>query len=207
VAFEGKILPVVIHGDPVLHQRAAEVQEINDDVRQLVADMHTTQEAARGVGLAAPQVGVGLRIFTWEYEKTGDAPNKGEVLNPVLTLLGKVSQEDPDPEHETEGCLSVPALGFPLKRSDHVRLQGFDVNGETIDFEAYGWFARILQHEFDHLNATLYVNRLNTRWAKRWKKELRKHGWTKPGNTWMPGEDADPFGHDEEHDDQEVNQA
>lgn len=92
------------------------------------------------------------------------------MLNPVLTLLGKVSQEDPDPERETEGCLSVPALGYPLKRSDHVRLQGFDVEGNPVDFEAYDWFARILQHEFDHLNATLYVNRLNAHWSKRWKK-------------------------------------
>ena len=198
MAFEGKILPIVIHGDPVLHNRAAEVEEINDDVRQLVADMHVTQEAARGVGLAAPQVGVGLRIFTWEFEHTGDAPRKGEVLNPVLTLLGKVSQEDPDPETETEGCLSVPGLGYPLKRADHVRLQGFDIDNNPIDFEAHDWFARILQHEYDHLNATLYVNRLNPRWGKRWKKELRKQGWTTAGNTWMPGEDNDPFGHDEE---------
>lgn len=199
---EGKVRPIVIHGDPVLHSRAAEVDEINDSVRQLVADMHVTQEVARGVGLAAPQVGAGLRIFTWEFEHTGDAPTKGEVLNPVLTLLGKVSQEEPDPETETEGCLSVPALGFPLKRSDHVRLQGFDINGSAIDFEAHHWFARILQHEFDHLNATLYVNRLNTRWSKRWKKELHKHGWTTAGNTWTPGEDVDPFGHDNEDDEE-----
>ena len=135
MAAEGRILPIVIHGDPVLHNRAAEVEEITNDIRQLVADMHVTQEAARGVGLAAPQVGVGLRIFTWEFEHTGDAPTKGEVLNPVLTLLGKVSQEDPDPERETEGCLSVPALGYPLKRSDHVRLQGFDVEGKPVDFD------------------------------------------------------------------------
>lgn len=203
MALEGKILPIVIHGDPVLHKRASEVDEINDDIRQIVADMHVTQEAARGVGLAAPQVGVGQRIFTWEFEHTGDAPTKGEVLNPVLTLLGKVSQEDPDPDSETEGCLSVPALGYPLKRSDHVRLQGFDVSGDPIDFEAHDWFARILQHEFDHLNGALYVNRLNTRWSKRWKKELRRQGWNTAGNTWMPGEDDDPFGHDDEEAEEE----
>lgn len=198
MTFEGKVLPIVVHGDPVLHNRATEVEEINDDIRQLVADMHVTQEAARGVGLAAPQIGAGLRIFTWEFEHSGEAPSKGEVINPVLTLLGKVSQEDPDQETETEGCLSVPGLGYPLKRSDHVRLQGFDVDGNPLDFEAHGWFARIMQHEFDHLNATLYINRLNTRWAKRWKKELRKQGWTTAGNTWMPGADEDPFGHDED---------
>lgn len=204
MSLEGKVLPIVIHGDPVLHTRAAEVEEINDDIRQLVADMHVTQEAARGVGLAAPQIGVGLRIFTWEFEHSGAAPSKGEVLNPVLTLLGKVSQEDPDPETETEGCLSVPGLGYPLKRSDHVRLQGFDVHGDPVDFEAHGWFARIMQHEFDHLNAKLYINRLNQRWGKRWKKELRKQGWTTAGNTWMPGDDDDPFGHDDEASDEKL---
>lgn len=197
------ILPVTIHGEPVLHQRAAEVEEINDEIRQLVADMHETQVAARGVGLAAPQVGVGLRIFTWGFEHTGEAPNQGEVINPVLTVLGKISEEEPDLESETEGCLSVPGYSFPLKRSDHVRLQGFDVNGDPIDFEATGWFARIMQHEFDHLNGTLYVNRLNKRWAKRWKKELKREGWTVPGNTWMPGEDQDPFGHDDVDEDPE----
>src|SRR5690625_4478042 len=166
--------------------------------------MHVTQEAARGVGLAAPQIGVGLRIFTWECEPSGAAPSKGEVLNPVLTLLGKISQEDPDPETETEGCLSVPGLGYRLKRSDHVRLQGFDVNGDLLDFEAHGWFARIMQHEFHHLNAKLYINRLSQRWAKRWKKELRKQGWTTAGNTWMPGDDDDPFGHDDEASDEKL---
>src|SRR5690625_7935024 len=104
--------------------------------------MHVTQEAARGVGLAAPQVGVGLRIFTWEFEHTGDAPTKGEVLNPVLTLLGKVSQEEPDPESETEGCLSVPALGYRLRRSITVRLQAFNFMGNPEFFEAEDGLAR-----------------------------------------------------------------
>src|SRR5699024_2487293 len=96
------------------------------------------------------------------------------------------------------GCLSVPALGYPLKRSDHVRLQGFDVNCDPVGFDAYDCFARILQHEFDHLNATLYVNRLNPRWSKHWKQELRKQGWSTAGNTWMAGDDEDPFRHDDE---------
>lgn len=194
------IRPITIYGEPVLHQRAAEVQEINDDIRQLVADMHVTQEAAYGVGLAAPQVGVGLRIFTWAYEDTGDAPEQGEVINPTLKVLGKISQTTPDVDTESEGCLSAPGYSFPLKRSDHVRLQGFAVDGSPIDFEARGWFARIMQHEYDHLDGYMYVNRLNDKWGKKWKKTVRREGWNVPGNTWLPGTDTDPFGHDDEED-------
>lgn len=191
------IRPITVHGDPVLHRRATEVTEITPEIVTLVQDMHLTQRVANGVGLAAPQVGVGLRIFTWGYEDAaGVAPTHGEVINPVLTVLGKISEEEPDRTEDTEGCLSVPGLGFPLQRSDHVRLQGFTVNGDALDFEATGWFARIMQHEFDHLNGTLYVNRLNKRWSKRWKKELKKHGWTTEGRTWLPGNDQDPFGHE-----------
>lgn len=193
------IRPILIHGEPVLHRRAEEVQTIDERVRELIADMDDTLEASRGVGLAAPQVGVGLRIFHWRYGgDTGEAPHRGVVINPRLRLIGKVSKEEPDAETEVEGCLSAPGYGFPLKRSDHVELQGLDASGEQVRFEATGWFARVMQHEYDHLDGCLYVNRLNPRWAKRWKKALKREGWTIPGNSWMPGEDPDPFGHDEE---------
>lgn len=193
------IRPITIHGEPVLHRRAEEVQRIDDQVRELIADMDETLDASRGVGLAAPQVGVGLRLFLWKYDgETAGAPRRGVVLNPRLRLIGKVSKEEPDPETEVEGCLSAPGYGFPLKRSDHVELQGLDAAGDPLRFEATGWFARILQHEYDHLDGYLYVNRLNPRWARRWKKALKREEWTVPGNTWMPGEDPDPFGHDDE---------
>lgn len=192
------IRPITIHGEPVLHRRASEVTEIDAEIRSLVEDMFETQDAARGVGLAAPQVGVGLRIFTWTFEDSGDAPSRGHVINPVLTRIGKTSQEDPDPDQESEGCLSVPGYSFPLKRSDHVRLTGQDVDGNELDFEATGWFARVMQHEYDHLDGYLYINRLNGKWTRRWKKSLRREGWTVPGNTWLPGTDRDPFGHDDD---------
>jgi peptide deformylase len=191
------IRPITIHGEPVLHRRASEVTQVDDGIRTLIEDMFETQDAARGVGLAAPQVGVGLRIFTWAFEDSGDAPSRGHVINPVLTRLGKTSQEDPDPDEESEGCLSVPGYSFPLKRSDHVRLTGQDVDGNEIDFEATGWFARVMQHEYDHLDGYLYINRLNGKWTRRWKKSLRREGWNVPGNTWLPGTDRDPFGHDD----------
>ena len=193
------IRPITVYGEPVLHTRAAEVEVIDDSIRTLVEDMYETQEAAHGVGLAAPQVGVGLRVFTWTFPDTGAAPNIGHVINPVLTYLDKAPQTDPHKDDDVEGCLSVPGLGFPLVRSSHVRLTGQDVTGERIDVEARGWFARILQHEYDHLNGTLYVNRLEGKWQRKWKRAQRAEQLNVPGVTWMPGEDVDPFGHDEDH--------
>lgn len=189
------VRPIVIYTEPVLHQRAADVTEIDDEVRTLVADMFETMDAANGVGLAAPQVGVGLRIFTWDYdEHEDDAPSRGVVINPQITL-SKVSGANPDPERHTEGCLSVPGLDFPLQRADYAHLTGIDVDGNPVDFEATGWFARILQHEYWHLEGKLYVDMLNDRWTRRWRRERKKAGMTQPGLTWMPGVDPDPFGH------------
>ncbi|WP_044492747.1 peptide deformylase [Nesterenkonia massiliensis] len=195
------IRPIMIHGEPVLHTRAQDVQSIDDEIRALLADMDDTLDASHGVGLAAPQIGVGLRIFNWKYDgDTGGVPHRGVVLNPRLRLIGKVSQEDPDPDEEVEGCLSAPGYGYPLKRSDHVEIIGLDREGNPLQFEATGWFARIMQHEYDHLDGYLYINRLNPKWAKRWKKALKKEGWTVPGNSWLPGTDPDPFGHGEDAD-------
>lgn len=189
------IRPVVIYGEPVLHRRAAEVDVIDDEIRELVADMFETMDAANGVGLAAPQIGVGLRIFTFDYpDHDDDAPHRGVLINPKLTL-SKIPGTAPDPDSESEGCLSVPGLDFPLKRADYARVQGQDVDGNPVDFEAHGWFARVMQHEYVHLDGKLYVDLLDAKWAKRWKKAQKKEGFNRPGQTWMPGEDPDPFGH------------
>lgn len=192
------IRPITIHGEPVLHRRAAEVSVVDEEIRTLVEDMYETMDAAHGVGLAAPQVGVGLRLFTYTYPPAGPGlPARGVFINPRLRLIGRVSQEEPDRDEESEGCLSVPGYGFPLKRSHHVEISGLDADGEPVSFEATGWFARILQHEYDHLDGRLYVDRLNSRWSRRWKKALKREGWTVPGHTWTPGVDRDPFGHDD----------
>jgi len=194
------IRPITIYGEPVLHRRADDVDTIDDSIRELVADMFETQDAAHGVGLAAPQIGVGLRIFTYSYADSGDQPSRGVIINPRLRLIGKVSKDPADPEEEAEGCLSAPGLNYPLKRSEHVEITGVDLEGQPLKFEATGWFARILQHEYDHLDGYLYVNRLDGKWARRWKKAMKREGWNQPGLTWMPGVDPDPFGHDEPED-------
>ncbi|WP_120004790.1 peptide deformylase [Nesterenkonia muleiensis] len=198
------VRPIVIHGEPVLHRRASEVQTIDAEIQALIKDMNETLDASNGVGLAAPQIGVGLRIFNWKYAETGDVPHRGVIINPRLRLIGKVSQEMPDPDHEAEGCLSAPGYSFPLKRSGHVEITGLDAAGHPVQFEATGWFARILQHEYDHLDGYLYVNRLTDRYAKQWKKVVKREGWSQAGNSWMPGKDPDPFGHDDEQGSAEV---
>lgn len=188
------IRQITVYGEPVLHQRAAEVTVFDDELRELVADMHTTMDAAHGVGLAAPQIGIGLRIFTYIYADQDTAPERGVLINPKLTL-SKVSQAAPDVDEESEGCLSVPGLSFPLKRADYAKVEGVDEFGKPISFEAHGWFARIMQHEFDHLDGLLYVDKLVPKWDKRWLKAKKSLGWGTPGITWLPGTDADPFGH------------
>lgn len=188
------VRPVVVYGDPALHARAAEVTDFNDELRSLIADMYETMHAANGVGLAAPQVGVGLRIFTYTMENDDGVPAEGVLVNPRI-VLGKVSQAQPDPDDEAEGCLSAPGLSFPLKRAEYARVMGFDGDGNPLDFEATGWFARMMQHEYDHLDGYLYVDKLNPKWAKRWKKAKKSLEWGVPGNSWMPGVDPDPFGH------------
>ncbi len=193
------IRPVVITGDPVLHTRARPVEVIDDEVRDLVADMYETMDAARGVGLAAPQVGVGLRIFTWALRNDDGVPPRGVVVNPYL-VASKPVAGDPDPHEECEGCLSVPGESFPLRRGEQATITGQDLDGHELHYEATGWFARMLQHEYDHLNGFLYVDRLTGKWARRAKKAVRANGWGEPGRTWMPGVDRDPFGHDDDDD-------
>lgn len=192
--------PITIWGEPVLHQRAAEVTEFDDALRTLIADMHETNDAARGAGLAAPQIGVGLRVFVYKFRNEDGVPPRGAIVNPRLTL-SKVSGAAPDPEEDEEGCLSFPGEGYPLRRAEWVKVEGFDGDGQPLEFVATGWFGRVMQHEYDHLDGKLYVNRLIDKYAKKARRAARKHGWGVPGLTWMPGVDPDPFGHGDHDDD------
>jgi peptide deformylase len=188
------VLPITIWGEPVLHRRASEVEVFDDELRTLIADMFETNDAANGVGLAAPQIGVGKRVFVYKYANDDGAPATGVLVNPVLTL-SKISGAVPDPDEEEEGCLSFPGEVYPLKRAEWARVEGFDGFGQPVKFEATGWFARVIQHEFDHLDGKLYVNRLMDRYSRKAMKQAKKNGWGVPGLTWMPGVDPDPFGH------------
>ncbi|MFT4211825.1 MAG: peptide deformylase [Microbacterium sp.] len=182
------VLPIRIMGDPVLHAPAAEVDEITEEIRTLVADMFETMDAAPGVGLAAPQVGVPLRVYTYTYHDDDGVPWRGVLINPELWMSPPVPGE-PDPDEESEGCLSFPGERFPLRRADRVIVTAVDLEGEPVRIEVDGWRARIMQHEFDHLDGILYVDRLNDSDGKTARKIAKKRGWGRPGQSWLPGVD------------------
>ncbi|MDL9936999.1 peptide deformylase [Gordonia sp. ABSL1-1] len=199
------ILPICIVGEPVLHEPTAPVPLDADgrpsaEVVTLLDDMYETMDAARGVGLAANQVGVGLRMFVYDCpdgERHVATRRRGEVINPVLET-SEIPETMPDPDDDVEGCLSVPGEQFPTGRADWARVTGVDRNGEEIVVEGSGFFARMLQHETGHLDGYLYVDVLIGRNARGAKKAIKKNKWGVPGLTWLPGSVTDPFGHDDD---------
>ncbi|MFG6445561.1 peptide deformylase [Microbacterium sp. P06] len=182
------VLPIRIMGDPVLHSPAARVVEISDEIRTLVADMFETMDAAPGVGLAAPQVGVSLRIYTYNYAGDDGTPWRGVILNPELWMR-PLEPGFPDEDDEAEGCLSFPGERFPLRRSNEVLVTGTDLDGQSVSIQVDGWRARIMQHEFDHLDGILYVDRLDDSDWKTAQKIAKKRGWNRPDQSWTPGVD------------------
>lgn len=172
----------------MLHTRAKEVEVFDAELRKLVEDMYETMDKAPGVGLAAPQIGVGLRVFTYDYPDDDGNERRGVVINPVLEL-GPIVDEPANEETEIEGCLSVPGERFPLKRADRAVITGVDLDQKPIRIEAEGWFARIFQHEFDHLDGTLYVDRLAEPWKEISTDIIADNGWGTPGLFWLPGKD------------------
>lgn len=186
------VLPIRISGDPVLHSPAAPVTVIDDELRTLVADMYETMDAAPGVGLAGPQVGVGLRVFVYSYDAVGpdgeDVEYRGVAINPELYITPP-STLPADPDTESEGCLSFPGERFPLARGDEAILRATDLDGEPYEIHARGWLARIFQHEFDHLEGRLYVDRIDRAYQKVAGKIEKKRGWGVPGHAWLPGVD------------------
>ncbi|MEE2031014.1 peptide deformylase [Rhodococcus chondri] len=195
------ILPIVIVGDPVLHNPTAPVTESPDEIAPLIADMYETMDAANGVGLAANQVGVAKRLFVYDCPDLDDsgkvARRRGAVINPVLET-SEIPETMPDPEDDLEGCLSVPGENFPTGRADWAKVTGTDEKGDPIEIEGRGFFARMLQHEVGHLDGFLYVDVLIGRNARAAKKTIKRAGWGTPGLTWLPGTVEDPFGHDDD---------
>lgn len=182
------VLPILITGEPVLHCPAIDVTDFGDILRTLVDDMFETMAAAPGVGLAAPQVGVDLRVFVFDWTDDDDHNHRGVAVNPELFVTPSPLR-DPDEDDEAEGCLSVPGERYPLARSARAILRAVDLDKKAFEIEADGWLARIFQHEYDHLDGILYVDRLAHAWGKPVAKMVKKHGWGVPGNSWMPGRD------------------
>jgi peptide deformylase len=182
------VRPIRITGDPTLHSPAAVVAEIDDSVRELVRDLQETMVAAPGVGLAAPQVGVPLRIFVWSWIDEEGIAHQGTAINPHL-LIAPLTLDELDEDEESEGCLSIPGERYPLRRSTEALLTATGLDGKPFEVRATGWLARIFQHEYDHLDGVLYADRLDYPDAKGVAKAIRKKGWGTPGQSWMPGVD------------------
>ncbi|MDN5930147.1 MAG: peptide deformylase [Pseudonocardia sp.] len=182
------VRPIRIIGDPVLHTRTRPVETFDEELKTLVADMFDTMAAADGVGLAANQVGVDLRVFVHDCpDEETRARVRGVVVNPVLETTSR-PEGMPDPEDDDEGCLSVPAEAFPTGRAEWAKVTGVDADGAPVEVEGHGFLARGLQHEVDHLDGVIYVDRLVGRNARAAKKALRRNGWGVPGLSWDPSE-------------------
>ena len=139
-------------GDPVLREMCREVETIDDDVRALVDDLLETMYAEDGIGLAAPQIGVPLRVFV--YDVRDDELEPGVLVNPrIVEATGK--------QKEVEGCLSIPGLDEVVERSGQVVVEGLDRDGEPVRIEATGLLSRCLQHENDHLDGVLFIDRVS----------------------------------------------
>jgi peptide deformylase len=159
------IQPIRLFGDPVLRKPALEVVDFDKELRRLVADLTDTMLEAPGAGLAAPQIGIGLRVFTWYVDD-----EVGHLVNPVLDL----SEEEQD---GPEGCLSIPGLSIDCKRALSVVAKGFDQHGEPVVIEGSELLARAIQHETDHLDGVLFLDRLDPANRKLAMKEIRESEW------------------------------
>ncbi len=155
-----------IIGDPVLRTECDWITDIDDSVRALVEDLLETVDEDGRAGLAANQIGVGLRAFSWNID--GEI---GYILNPKIVELSKDEYQDGD-----EGCLSVPGLWFPTERAWYARAQGTDLDGKEVVIEGEELMARCIQHECDHLEGHLYLDRLDRKNRAKAMKELRAQG-------------------------------
>lgn len=166
------VRPIRVLGDPVLRRRAEEVPAVDDEVRALIADMFDTMRAAEGIGLAAPQVGVSWRVLVADIG--ADGPGPLALVNPVLV------EASPERERAWEGCLSLPGLEAEVERSVRVVVEGLDGEGRPIRLEAEGLLARCLQHEIDHLDGRLILDRVSPLKRRlllaQWKKEQGRSG-------------------------------
>lgn len=152
-------------GDPVLTTPASPVVDFDKELRVLVKDLTDTMLDAPGAGLAAPQIGVSLRVFVWDVDEA-----LGHLINPVLDL----SEEMQDGE---EGCLSFPELRYETPRAMRAVAKGFNMYGEPVVVEGTEFLARALQHETDHLNGILFIDKLSAENRKLAMKEIRESEW------------------------------
>lgn len=170
------IQPVLRLGDPQLLSIATEVNDFNStQLDALIEDMFDTMEAENGAGLAAPQIGVGLRVVIFGFDDNPRYPDNDAIpltvlINPKVTVLNE------DKEDGWEGCLSVPGMRGVVSRFTHIRYTGYDACGKQLDVTAKGFHARVVQHECDHLDGIIYTQRLTDPLKFGFTDELMRSG-------------------------------
>jgi peptide deformylase len=168
------VQPVRYFGDPVLRERATEVTTFDKELRTLVADLHETMVSQGGAGLAAPQIGVGLRVFVFRATGLEGELVEGHMVNPEWTVLDDTEQIGP------EGCLSIPGFRWDCRRYDHVVARGWDLDGQPQEIEGTAMLARAIQHETDHLDGVLFLDKLDAATRKEAMAEIRQAEWFDP---------------------------
>ena len=174
------VTPIRIMGDPVLRTPAAPVVDFDKELQQLVADLTDTMHAAGGAGIAAPQIGVGLRVFTWYVD--GEL---GHLVNPDVTPVGEETEED------AEGCLSIPGFRFDCRRHLYVAATGWNMHGDPVRIEGSHMLARAVQHEVDHLDGVLFVDRLDPAARETALAALAEAEWAGAA-AWVPRVEVSP---------------
>jgi peptide deformylase len=167
----GRVRPLTLLGDPLLHTPCAEVTDFGPELARLVEDLFATMYAAQGVGLAANQIGVPLRVFVYDCPDDEEVRHLGHVVNPTLVEADGVVLRGP------EGCLSLPGLEAGTERYDHAVIEGFTVTGEPITVHGTGFFARCLQHEHDHVEGRVYADHLKGRRHRRLMRQVARASW------------------------------
>lgn len=161
------ILSVRRYGDPVLRRRAKPIEAVTAELRRLVEDMAETMRAESGIGLAAPQVGVSVRLMV---VAEGEARQARALVNPAIVDRGGIVTAE-------EGCLSLPGVFAPVQRSAWVRLEAQDVDGKRVEITARGLRARVFQHELDHLDGVLFIDHLDPTTRDQIKRAIKKDGF------------------------------
>ena len=160
------VVPIRLFGDPVLRTRADEVVDFDAELRVLVHDLTETMAEHGGAGIAAPQLGVSLRVFTYHCDAFA-----GHLVNPTFETVGEEEQQD------SEGCLSIPGVRFECRRHLHVVANGWNMFGDPVQVEGSQLLARAVQHEVDHLDGVLFIDRLDPEARKAALREIRESAW------------------------------